>query len=158
MTKPGGPAREVRQVNAGGHRLRCSLSGSGETTFLCLHGLVDRSEIWDRLVPGLATRGRVLCVDQRGHGGSETPPGPYAREDLARDAVCVLEALGVTRAVLVGHSMGGVVAMTTALAYPDRVAGLVLIGTASQCSQKVAGWYERIARAGESEGLAAIAR
>ncbi len=48
--------------------------------------------------------------------------------------------------------------MTTALAYPDRIAGLVLIGTASQCNEKVAGWYERIALAGERDGAAGLAR
>ena len=70
----------------------------------------------------------------------------------------MLDALEISRAILVGHSMGGVVAMTTALAYPDRVAGLVLIGAASQCSEKVAHWYERIARAGETDGTAGLAR
>ena len=53
--------------------------------------------------------------------------------------------------------MGGIVAMTTALEHPSRVAGLVLIGTASQCSAKAAAWYERIARAGENDGLEGLA-
>ena len=57
-----------------------------------------------------------------------------------------------------GHSLGGIVAMTAALAHPHRVAGLVLIGTASRCNEKVAGWYERIARAGERDGTAGLAR
>ena len=57
------------------------------------------------------------------------------------------------KAVLVGHSMGGIVSMATALACAERVAGLVLIGTASQCSEKVASWYEQIAQAGETDGL-----
>jgi pimeloyl-ACP methyl ester carboxylesterase len=48
--------------------------------------------------------------------------------------------------------------MTAALAYPERVAGLVLLGTASECSERVAGWYERIARAAETDGLAGLAR
>lgn len=152
-----GPS-ELRRIDVGGHALRCALSGSGEPVFVCLHGLVDRLEIWDRLAPKLASRGRVVCVDQRGHGQSDAPSGPCGREDLARDVVALLDALGVARALLVGHSMGGIVAMATALAHPDRIAGLVLIGTASRCSEKVAGWYERIARAGEAEGLDAIAR
>ena len=57
-----------------------------------------------------------------------------------------------------GHSMGGIISMTTALAYPKQVAGLVLIGTASQCNEKTAGWYERIALAGEKDGNAGLAR
>jgi len=54
--------------------------------------------------------------------------------------------------------MGGIVAMETALAYPERVAGLVLIGTTSECREKVAGWYEQIALAGEQHGNAGLGR
>ena len=54
--------------------------------------------------------------------------------------------------------MGGIVAMETALAHPERIAGLVLIGTTSECREKVAGWYERIARAAEQDGNAGLGR
>jgi 3-oxoadipate enol-lactonase len=54
--------------------------------------------------------------------------------------------------------MGGIVAMEAALASPARIAGLVLIGTTSECREKVAGWYERIARAGEQDGNAGLRR
>jgi pimeloyl-ACP methyl ester carboxylesterase len=140
------------------HELRLDVSGADPPDYLCIHGLVDGLAIWDDLADPLAERGRVARYDQRAHGESTAPPGPCRREDLAADAVAVLDALGVGRAVLVGHSLGGIVAMTTALEYPERVAGLVLIGTASQCSEKAAGWYERIARAGERKGNAGLAR
>ena len=146
------------RLAVGDHSLRIASSGTGPPDFLCLHGLVDQLEIWDRLVGPLSERGRAIRLDLRGHGESDAPPGPYRREDLARDVVALLDALEISRAILVGHSMGGVIAMTTALAYPDRVAGLVLIGTASQCSEKVADWYERIARAGETDGTAGLVR
>lgn len=142
----------------GGHALRVASEGGGSPDFVCLHGLVDSLAIWKRLVPGLGARGRVLRIDQRGHGGSDAPPGPYRREDLAADVIAVLDALEIERAVLVGHSMGGIISMTTALAYPERVAGLVLLGTASQCSERVANWYERIAVAGETDGNDGLAR
>jgi pimeloyl-ACP methyl ester carboxylesterase len=149
---------ELKQIDVGSFALRVDTTTPRRPNFLCLHGLVDTLEIWDRLAPPLAERGGVVRVDQRGHGESGAPPGPYCREDLAADAVAVLDGLGIETAVLVGHSMGGIIAMTTALTYPERVAGLVLIGTASQCSLKVAGWYARIAEAGESHGLAGLAR
>ena len=148
----------MQRVDIGGAELRVSDSNHGSPTLLCLHGLVDTLEIWDRVAGGLGERGRVIRYDQRGHGESGAPAGPYAREDLASDAIRVLDACAAERAVLVGHSMGGIVSMTAALAHPDRVAGLVLIGTASQCSEKVAGWYERIALAGESDGTAGLAK
>ncbi|MDP6978990.1 MAG: alpha/beta hydrolase [Myxococcota bacterium] len=103
-------------------------------------------------------RGRVACLDQRGHGGSEAPPGPYRREDLASDVSAVIRDLGAEKVVLVGHSMGGIISMTTALAHPEQIAGLVLIGTASQCNEKTASWYERIAQAGEKDGNAGLVR
>jgi 3-oxoadipate enol-lactonase len=145
-------------VDVGSHRLRVALSGEGPLTFLCLHGLVDRLEIWDRLTPSLSERGRVARLDQRGHGESEAPPGPYRREHLASDVSAVIREIGADKVVLVGHSMGGIVSMATALAHPEQVAGLILIGTASQCNEKTAEWYERIARAGEKDGNAGLAR
>jgi 3-oxoadipate enol-lactonase len=148
----------AQRIDVGGHDLRTEVAGSGPPDWLCLHGLVDRLEIWDQLWEPLARRGRVMRVDQRGHGKSDAPAGPYRRQDLAADAATLLDTLGSERAVLVGHSMGGIVSMATALDHPDRVVGLVLIGTASQCSEKVAGWYERIARAGERDGTAGLAR
>jgi 3-oxoadipate enol-lactonase len=148
----------VQIVELAAHSLRVETSGVGPPDLLCLHGLVDRAEIWKRLLPGLSERGRVVCYDQRGHGQSGAPEGPFAREDLADDAIAVLDAAQIPRAILVGHSMGGIVSMATALRAPERVAGLVLLGTASQCSEKVAGWYERIALAGESDGNAGLSR
>ena len=77
---------------------------------------------------------------------------------MAKDVIAVLDAFECERALLVGHSMGGVVSMVTALEYPERVEGLVLIGTASQCSEKVATWYEKIAKSGEDEGIDGLRR
>jgi 3-oxoadipate enol-lactonase len=145
-------------VDVGGHRLRLVVSGSGPPVFLCLHGLVDCIEIWDRIWKPLSERGRVARLDQRGHGQSEAPPGPYRREDLAADVSAVIRELDAEKVILVGHSMGGIISMSTALAHREQVAGLVLIGTASQCNEKTAGWYERIAQAGEKDGNAGLVR
>jgi len=150
-------ACSTRRVDVGGHALRVETRGAGPPHFVCLHGLADTLSIWSRLAPALAEHGRVMLVDQRAHGGSDARPGPYRREDLATDVRALLDRLDIDRAVLVGHSMGGVVALTTALAYPERVAGLVLLGTASEASPRVAAWYERIACAAEIEGLAGLA-
>ena len=148
----------IKRIDVGGHELRLSTAGEGEPVFLCLHGLVDRIEIWDRLVGDLSQRGRVVCLDQRGHGESESPEGPYRREDLASDVSAVIGELGPERVVLVGHSMGGIISMATFLLHPEQVSGLVLIGTASQCNEKTSNWYERIARAGEQDGNPGLVR
>jgi len=149
---------EWLRIDAGTHVLRGRTTGRGARHVLCLHGLVDSLEIWDRVVPGLGKRAAITRYDQRGHGDSDAPPGPYTRTDLARDAIAVLDAVGVKESVLLGHSMGGVVAMEAALRFPDRVSGLILIGTTCECKPKVADWYERIAVAGEREGLDGLRR
>lgn len=148
----------LRTVDLPTHRTTVAVSGDGEPTFVCLHGLVDDLAIWDRLVPGLADRGTVVRYDQRGHGGAGAPPGPYTRDDLAADAIAVLDRLEIDSAVLVGHSMGGIVAMTAAINHPERVAGLVLIGTTGQASAKAAAWYTKIAEAGLTDGIDGLAR
>ena len=148
----------TERIDVGGHSLRVVTAGEGPPHLVCLHGLVDRAEIWDRVAAPLAERGRTAFVDQRGHGESDAPPGPYRREDLADDVSALIGKLGADRAVLVGHSMGGIVSMATALVYPEQIAGLVLIGTASQCNERTAGWYERIAQAGEKQGIEGLRR
>jgi 3-oxoadipate enol-lactonase len=133
---------DARLVAIGDHRINVLSHGEGDRHFTCLHGLVDTLGIWKRLAPHLEARGRVTRTDQRGHGATAAPPGPYSRADLAADVVAVLDAEGVEQTIL----------------NPDRIAGLVLIGTTSECREKVAGWYERIALAGEEDGNAGLAR
>lgn len=149
---------QARMVSVGRHNLNVSSRGEGERHFTCLHGLVDTLDIWKRLSPNLEARGRVSLFDQRGHGHSDAPDGPYSRADLAADVVAVLDVEEIDRTILVGHSMGGIVAMETALEYPDRIAGLVLIGTTGECREGVASWYETIALAGERDGTAGLVR
>ena len=148
----------AKMIRTETHSIRTTIDGRGSPDWVCLHGLADRLEIWDHLTPKLAERGRVICMDQRGHGGSGAPAGPYDRKDLAKDVIAVLDAFESERALLLGHSMGGVVSMVTALEYPERVEGLVLIGTASQCSEKAASWYGKIANSGEEGGIDGLRR
>jgi len=148
----------LRGVRVDNHELNVLSGGKGTRHFTCLHGLVDTLAIWDKLTPNLESRGRVMRIDQRGHGQSDAPPGPYSRADLAKDVITVLDAEDVEQTILIGHSMGGIVAMETALAHPERIAGLVLIGTTSECRERIAGWYERLAVAAEQGGSPALAR
>ncbi len=110
--------------------LRCSeRPGDGETVLL-LHGYSDSGRSFEPLLPSLPPDWRVLAPDQRGHGDSERPAGGYAMSDLAADAAALLDAVGATGAVtMVGHSMGSFVAQRLALAHPERVARLVLVGS-----------------------------
>ena len=146
------------RIDRAGHVLHVETSGPAPPRFLCLHGLADRSSIWEALAPGLAELGGVVLVDQRGHGESTAPPGPYARRDLADDVIAVLDRLRIERAVLIGHSMGAIVAMETAVAAPQRVRALVLIGATSQVNARAAAWYRTIAASAREDGTAGVRR
>jgi 3-oxoadipate enol-lactonase len=103
--------------------------GRGEPLLL-LSGLATDLRIWacQRMVFG--RRFRCIAVDNRGSGRSGKPDGPYTLEQMAADAAAVLDAEGIGRVHVVGHSMGSYIAQMLAVEHPDRVRSLTLAGTA----------------------------
>ncbi|MBU8900031.1 alpha/beta hydrolase [Corallococcus sp. M34] len=95
-----------------------------------LHGYTDSHHTWDLDLPRFPRDFHVYALDQRGHGDSERPSCCYAQHDFAADAAAFLDAMGVRRAVFVGHSMGSFIAQQVALDFPSRVKALVLVGSA----------------------------
>jgi pimeloyl-ACP methyl ester carboxylesterase len=91
-----------------------------------LHGLSSWMGFWEHQVPALSEHHRVLALDLPGYGASGRPDAPFSPPWYADLVVRWLDALEVDRAVFVGHSMGGQVALTLALRHPDRVERLVL--------------------------------
>ena len=111
---------------AGGIQLNCQLSGAdGAQPMVLLHGLGEQAENWKSVEPGFAARFRVVALDLRGHGASDWP-GRYSYELMRDDVLAVLDALDLHDIVLVGHSMGGVVAYLVAQAQSGRIARLVI--------------------------------
>jgi non-heme chloroperoxidase len=98
-----------------------------------LHGITDSWWSWAEVLPLLPSTWRVLAPSQRGHGDSESPTAAsaYAVTEFARDVVALLDARGIDRAVVVGHSMGGTVAERVALLAPGRVRAVVLVGASA---------------------------
>ncbi|WP_285557663.1 alpha/beta fold hydrolase [Actinoplanes regularis] len=95
-----------------------------------LHGLGDDERDWHTVLPALADRHRVYALDLRGHGRS-SHPGRYSFELMRDDVLGFLDAVEVERGVLVGHSMGGTVAILLAEAAPHRLTHLILEDTAA---------------------------
>jgi len=93
---------------------------------LLLHGLASTRHIWDLVVPHLSGCA-VVAVDQRGHGDSERPAGPYDGATVAQDLLTALDALGLSRVVVVGHSWGATTALRLAADSPGRVLACVMI-------------------------------
>jgi pimeloyl-ACP methyl ester carboxylesterase len=140
-------------ARANGVSLHYEITGPANAPVVVfIHGLAASLEVWKGQAERLGDRFRVLRYDLRSHGGSEAIDRPCTRSDLASDLVALLDAVGVERAALVGHSAGGVIAMQTAVEHPERVAALVLVGTASECNDKTAAWYERSAETARREG------
>ncbi|MCX7630459.1 MAG: 3-oxoadipate enol-lactonase [Geminicoccaceae bacterium] len=111
--------------------------------------------MWEPQLPALLGRYRVLRFDMRGHGASSVPPGPYRLEDLARDVLALLDALGIERVHFCGLSLGGAVGQWLGIHHPERLLSLTLCATACSFGPR-ATWEERIA-AVERGGVEAIA-
>ncbi|MFQ5880760.1 MAG: alpha/beta fold hydrolase [Dehalococcoidia bacterium] len=100
--------------------------GHGQLMVL-LHGLASTCRIWNAVAPHLATRFWIVALDQRGHGESDKPEDGYDFDTIAADLHAFVEALGLERPVLVGHSWGGNVALHYAALRPEVPRGLVLV-------------------------------
>ena len=100
-------------------------SGSG-TPIVLLHGLSMSQRSWDRLVPELTPRFRVVRLDQRGHGESSHAPGTYVLDTYLADTVAFLEQVVGESSILVGHSLGGVIAHGVAQMRPDLASSVLL--------------------------------
>jgi len=104
---------------------------------ILLHGFLDSWEVYEDAVPALGESYRVFALDQRGHGRTDKPPCCYTQQDYADDVVAFMDALGIERATIVGHSLGAFIAHKVAVEYPDRVDALVLVGGAAACNTPV---------------------
>jgi pimeloyl-ACP methyl ester carboxylesterase len=111
-----------------GHRVRFHRSGDGPLLVL-LHGIASTSDTWSPVVPGLAAHHTVLAPDLLGHGASAKPRGDYSLGAYASGVRDLMTAIGHRRATVVGHSLGGGIAMQFAYQFPDRVERLVLIAS-----------------------------
>lgn len=112
--------------------LAYSETGSSDAPVVLLCGSIGSSRaMWDAITPALARTHRVIAIDHRGHGDSPVPEGPYEMDDLADDVIELMDSLGIARADFCGLSMGGMVGMSLASRYPERIDHLVLACTAA---------------------------
>jgi pimeloyl-ACP methyl ester carboxylesterase len=121
----------VSSVSVHGAPIAHASAGAGAPTVCFVHGTGGSSDVWMRQLEGLADLGRIVALDLPGHGRSGGTI-PKTIEDAAAVVAAFLDALGVTRAVIGGHSMGGAIAQQFALAFPQRVDGLILVGTGAR--------------------------
>jgi non-heme chloroperoxidase len=115
-----------------GVRLHYAQQGdSAGHPIILLHGYTDSWFSFTRVLPSLSSTYHTYALSQRGHGDSERPASGYTMPDLAADVVAFMDVMSLPQATLVGHSMGSLVAQQVALDAPERVARLVLVGSAT---------------------------
>jgi pimeloyl-ACP methyl ester carboxylesterase len=116
------------EVSLHGHRISYRTAGQGPVLVL-IHGIAGSAATWDDVLPWLAERYCVVAPDLLGHGGSAKPRGDYSLGAYASSIRDLLGVLGHTRATVVGHSLGGGVAMQFAYQHPERCERLVLVSS-----------------------------
>ena len=121
------------RVNNDGAHIDVRIDGVADPAIVLLAGFPLARDVWNDVTPMLSATRRVVAIDLRGTGRSSVPPGPYLMETMAGDVAAVLDALGIEGAMLVGHSLGGYVALAFARMYAERVQRLALV-----CSRIVA--------------------
>jgi pimeloyl-ACP methyl ester carboxylesterase len=105
------------------------------TPVIMLHGYPDSSYAFTPMLPYLPPTIRAIAPTQRGWGEASRLNGDYSMDDYARDILALMDRLSIERAVVVGHSMGSLIAQRVAILQPERVIGLMLIGSVSTFSR-----------------------
>jgi pimeloyl-ACP methyl ester carboxylesterase len=132
MTAVAGSAgTTARTIDVGGVELFYLDTGGTGTPLLLLHGLSSNANAFGGMIAaGLGSSFRVIALDQRGRARSGKPARGYSMADHARDVLALLDALGLDRVVLAGHSFGGYLGIYVAATHPERVERLIVIDAA----------------------------
>ncbi len=133
-----------RKFAGAGLQINCvDYGGEGCAPLLFIHGGSAFGHWWDFVAPAFSARFHTLAMDLRGHGESGwAPSGEYGMADYAADVASMVESWGLGRPVLVGHSRGGLVALTYAAANPDQVRALAVIDSLPQTTPEMLAWTE----------------
>lgn len=137
-------------------RLAYERHGKG-TPLVLLHGFPLDHHLWDDIVPLLEDRFDLIIPDLRGFGGSSTLDSFSAMEDYALDVAGLLDHIGVQKAAIAGHSMGGYIALAFARLFPERVSGLALIASQvlADAPERREGRYKSAAEVAD-KGIASV--
>lgn len=144
-------------IDSHGCPIDVEVTGPGDAPVLMLSSSLGTTKhMWDPQMEAFAGRYRVVRYDRRGHGHSGVPKGPYTMELLARDAIAVMDGLGLKKVNWVGLSMGGMEGMWLGANAPDRIEKLILSNTSTYYPDKTP-WHTRIDTVTKAGSVAAIA-
>ncbi len=143
-------------IETDGVRLFCYSEGTGPTLAF-LHALGLDHTIWKHQYRTFRDRYRVVGIDLRGHGRSDKPPRPYTIEAMAADVAGLLTRGGMAPAVVVGLSIGGMIAMAAAANFPQVVRALAVVAATSEYDPDTRGTFLQRAVTAETQGMDIIA-
>jgi pimeloyl-ACP methyl ester carboxylesterase len=121
----------LNQILYKNSKIYYSDSGKG-TVVVLLHGFLENQSMWDTFAPQLSKKNRVITIDLLGHGNSDSLGYVHAMEENAQIVQEILSHLHIRKAVFVGHSMGGYVALAFAESHPEKMKGLVLLNSTAK--------------------------
>jgi 3-oxoadipate enol-lactonase len=143
------------EISADGTAIHVEVEGpEGAPVLMLSNSLGTNLHMWDDQIPAFTRHFRLVRFDRRGHGGSAVPKGPYSIERLGRDALAVIDGLGIAKVNWCGLSMGGMEGMWLGANAANRIDKLVLSNTASYFPDRTM-WDGRIKTA-RDKGLAAL--
>ncbi|NNE76615.1 MAG: alpha/beta hydrolase [Pricia sp.] len=122
-------------VTANGIRLNYEIRGSGDPLLLIM-GITAPYSVWEKHVSYWEQNYRCILFDNRGVGASDKPEGPYTTAQMADDSAALLDVLNITKAAVVGVSMGGAIALQLAIRHPKKVKAMVLMCPWASCDAK----------------------
>jgi len=146
-----------KRARTGSIELEYEEQGDGARPLVLVHGFTGSRDDFREQIPELAPLGRTVAIDQRGHGGSDNPGEGYSLDQLTDDLLGFLDAVGIERCDLLGHSLGGMVTLRFTLAHPGRVSSLVLMDTApGPLEMPTRKWFEVGGQIAKSQGMNAL--
>ncbi|NTV32118.1 MAG: alpha/beta hydrolase [Deltaproteobacteria bacterium] len=128
---------EPKMIKAKGDGVKIQVAvweGKGKP-ILCVHGLTANCRCWDLLASSLSPRHKVLAMDLRGRGLSDSPPSGYSVETHCKDILALMDDQGLERPVLMGHSLGAFISLVFAAKYPRRLDRLILVDGGGKLSE-----------------------
>lgn len=136
------------RIDRDGFQLEADQSGAGRgaPVILLSNSLGTDQAMWQPQLDMLGSKYTVLRYDTRGHGSSDTPPGPYTFDGLVADAIAVLDHFGVEKADYMGLSLGGMTGLGVSLKHPDRIGRLICCDARADAPDGfIKSWDDRVA-------------
>jgi 3-oxoadipate enol-lactonase len=149
-------AQTTQSVQANGINLNVQQSGKGPA-ILFIHGLASSMELWAGLEQAQFGERTLVSYDLRGHGRSDRPGGAHTLAKHVADLQGLLDALSIEQVDLVGHSLGGMIALELAATEPQRVRTLTMVASAASFPQEIRNTFFELASAASFGGMASIA-